>query len=59
MPWVPLWRAPDQPVIALIGDGTAMYTIQSLWTMAREQLNVTSIILSLSVSKALKRKLAP
>jgi acetolactate synthase I/II/III large subunit len=35
---------PDRPVIALIGDGTAMYTIQSLWTMAREQLNVTSII---------------
>jgi len=35
---------PDRPVIALIGDGTSMYTIQSLWTMAREQLNVTSII---------------
>ena len=35
---------PKRPVIALIGDGTAMYTIQALWTMAREQLNVTSII---------------
>ena len=35
---------PDRPVLALIGDGTAMYTIQALWTMAREQLNVTSII---------------
>lgn len=35
---------PARPVIALIGDGTAMYTIQALWTMAREQLNVTSII---------------
>ena len=35
---------PDRPVLALIGDGTAMYTIQSLWTMARENLNVTSII---------------
>jgi acetolactate synthase-1/2/3 large subunit len=35
---------PDRPVIALIGDGTSMYTIQSLWTMARENLNVTSII---------------
>jgi len=35
---------PDRPVIALIGDGTAMYTLQALWTMAREQLNVTSII---------------
>ncbi|RFQ28420.1 acetolactate synthase large subunit, partial [Pseudomonas sp. ATCC 13867] len=35
---------PDRPVLALIGDGTSMYTIQSLWTMARERLNVTSII---------------
>ncbi len=35
---------PTRPVVALIGDGTAMYTIQALWTMAREQLNVTSII---------------
>lgn len=35
---------PERPVIALIGDGTAMYTNQALWTMAREQLNVTSII---------------
>jgi acetolactate synthase-1/2/3 large subunit len=35
---------PDRPVIALIGDGTAMYTIQALWTMAREHLDVTAII---------------
>lgn len=35
---------PTRPVIALIGDGTAMYTLQALWTMAREQLNVTTII---------------
>ena len=35
---------PSRPVIALIGDGTAMYTLQALWTMAREQLNVVSII---------------
>lgn len=35
---------PERPVVALIGDGTAMYTNQALWTMAREQLNVTSII---------------
>ncbi|HET8848814.1 MAG TPA: acetolactate synthase large subunit [Marinobacter sp.] len=35
---------PDRPVVALIGDGTAMYTLQALWTMAREHLNVTSII---------------
>ncbi|MCZ2104990.1 MAG: acetolactate synthase large subunit [Comamonadaceae bacterium] len=35
---------PDRPVIALIGDGSAMYTIQALWSMARENLNVTAII---------------
>jgi acetolactate synthase-1/2/3 large subunit len=35
---------PERPVLALEADGSAMYTIQSLWTMAREQLNVTVII---------------
>ena len=35
---------PERPVVALIGDGTAMYTVQALWTLAREKLNVTSII---------------
>ena len=35
---------PDRKVVALIGDGTAMYTIQALWTMARENLDVTAII---------------
>src|SRR5690606_28240127 len=35
---------PDRPVLALIGDGSAMYTFQALWTMARERLDVTSII---------------
>ncbi|HEX8120635.1 MAG TPA: acetolactate synthase large subunit [Solirubrobacteraceae bacterium] len=35
---------PDRPVIALDGEGSAMYTIQSLWTMAREQLDITVVI---------------
>ncbi|MDY0022124.1 acetolactate synthase large subunit [Arenimonas caeni] len=35
---------PDRKVVALIGDGTAMYTIQALWTMARENLDVTAIV---------------
>jgi acetolactate synthase I/II/III large subunit len=35
---------PDRPVIALEADGSALYTIQSLWTMAHEQLNVTVVI---------------
>ncbi|HJM59104.1 MAG TPA: acetolactate synthase large subunit, partial [SAR86 cluster bacterium] len=38
--------SPDRPVICLHGDGGAMYTIQSLWTQAREGLNVTNIIFS-------------
>ncbi|HYD09945.1 MAG TPA: thiamine pyrophosphate-dependent enzyme, partial [Acidimicrobiales bacterium] len=36
--------APDRPVIDLQADGSAMYTIQSLWTMAREQLDVTTVL---------------
>jgi acetolactate synthase-1/2/3 large subunit len=35
---------PDRPVFALQADGASLYTIQSLWTMAREQLNVTVVI---------------
>ena len=35
---------PDRPVLALQADGSAMYTIQALWTMAREGLDVTVVI---------------
>ncbi|RTL66684.1 MAG: acetolactate synthase large subunit [Hyphomicrobiales bacterium] len=35
---------PDRRVLALIGDGASMYTFQTLWTLARENLNVTAII---------------
>jgi acetolactate synthase I/II/III large subunit len=35
---------PDRKVIALEGDGSAMYTVQSLWTMAREGLDITTLI---------------
>mgnify|MGYP000440721534 CR=1 FL=1 len=35
---------PSRPVIAMTGDGSAMYTIQSLSTMVQEQLDVTTII---------------
>ncbi len=35
---------PDRPVLALLGDGGAAYTNQALWTQAREQLNVTTVI---------------
>ncbi len=36
--------APDRKVLVLEGDGSAMYTIQSLWTMAREGLDITILI---------------
>ncbi len=35
---------PDRKVICLEGDGSAMYTIQALWTMARENLDVLVVI---------------
>jgi acetolactate synthase I/II/III large subunit len=35
---------PDRPVFALEAEGSGMYTIQSLWTMAREQLDVTVVV---------------
>jgi acetolactate synthase-1/2/3 large subunit len=34
----------NRPVLALIGDGASMYTIQSLWTIVAEQLDVTTVI---------------
>lgn len=37
---------PDRAVYALLGDGGAMYTNQYLWTAAREELNLTSVIFS-------------
>ncbi len=37
---------PDRKVLALQADGSAMYTVQSLWTMAREQLDVTVLLLN-------------
>lgn len=37
---------PDRPVLALVGDGAAMYTPQALWTMARERLHVVTVILN-------------
>ncbi|SSC25152.1 Thiamine pyrophosphate enzyme, partial [Klenkia terrae] len=35
---------PDRPVLAVQADGSAMYTLQALWTMAREQLDVTVLV---------------
>ncbi|MDV3128024.1 acetolactate synthase large subunit [Mycobacterium sp. 21AC1] len=38
--------APHRPVIALQSDGSAAYTISALWTMAREHLDITVVILN-------------
>ncbi|MBT6094130.1 MAG: acetolactate synthase large subunit [Rhodospirillaceae bacterium] len=35
---------PDRKVVALQADGSSMYTIQGLWTQAREGLDVTTVI---------------
>jgi len=37
---------PDRKVLSLEADGSAMYTIQSLWTQVREGLDVTTVILN-------------
>jgi acetolactate synthase I/II/III large subunit len=38
--------APGRKVVSLQADGSAMYTVQALWTQAREKLNVVTIIFS-------------
>jgi acetolactate synthase-1/2/3 large subunit len=38
--------APHRPVIALQADGSALYTISALWTQARENLDVTTVVLN-------------
>jgi acetolactate synthase-1/2/3 large subunit len=35
---------PDRKVVSLEADGSAMYTLQALWTQAREQLDVTTVV---------------
>jgi benzoylformate decarboxylase len=45
---------PDRPVLALIGDGAAMYGIQGLWTAAHHDLGVTFVIANNSQYKILK-----
>ena len=48
---------PDRKVLALVGDGSAMYTVQALWTMAREGLDVTIVIFANRVYKILRGEL--
>ncbi|MFI8932874.1 acetolactate synthase large subunit [Streptomyces sp. NPDC053474] len=37
---------PERPVLALVADGAAMYTLPALWTQAREGLDVTTVVFS-------------
>ena len=46
--------APSRPVINLQSDGSAMYTISSLWTQAREKSDITTIILNNSAYAILR-----
>jgi benzoylformate decarboxylase len=48
---------PDRPVVALIGDGSAMYTCQALWTAARYRIDVAFVILNNSSYRILKQRL--
>ncbi len=45
---------PDRPVLALIGDGSAMYGIQGLWTAAHYRIPVTFVICNNTEYKILK-----
>ena len=49
---------PDRRTFCMVGDGSAMYTIQSLWTQAREQLPVTTIIFANNSYNILKAEYA-
>jgi len=48
---------PDRKTLCLLGDGSAMYTPQALWTHAREKLDVTTIVFSNRSYALLKQEL--
>jgi acetolactate synthase I/II/III large subunit len=47
---------PDRRVLCLSADGSGMYTVQALWTMAREGLNVTTVVFANREYGVLKRE---
>ena len=47
---------PNRPVISLVGDGSAMYTNQALWTAARESLAVVYVIMNNASYRILKQR---
>jgi benzoylformate decarboxylase len=48
---------PDRPVLAVSGDGSAMYSIQAFWTAAHHQLPIVFVILSNREYRVLKHNL--
>jgi benzoylformate decarboxylase len=48
---------PDRPVVGLIGDGSAMYTCQGLWTAAHYGIGAIFVILNNSSYRILKQRL--
>jgi acetolactate synthase-1/2/3 large subunit len=48
---------PDRKVLCLESDGSAMYTIQALWTQAREGLDVTTVLINNSSYAVLNMEL--
>jgi acetolactate synthase-1/2/3 large subunit len=50
--------ARDRPVLCVEADGSALYTIQALWTQAREQLNVTTVLINNAAYAILRMELA-
>ncbi len=47
---------PSRKVLCLSADGSGMYTLQALWTMAREGLNVTTVVFANRDYAVLKRE---
>jgi benzoylformate decarboxylase len=48
---------PHRPVLALVGDGSAMYTCQALWTAAHERIAVVFVIFNNTSYRILKQRL--
>ena len=48
---------PDRPVVCISGDGSAMYSIQALWTAARHRLPIVFVILANAEYRILKHNL--
>jgi acetolactate synthase I/II/III large subunit len=49
--------APDRQVMLLQADGSGLYTIQALWTMARERLDIVIVVLSNRIYRILQVEL--